>query len=505
MRRRDFLATTAAGLALRLRRTTPILAGFGPPAPKARPFPLSQVRLASGPFLDAALVNQRFLLTQDPDRLLHMFRLTAGLPSSAEPLGGWEAPENELRGHYVGHYLSACALLHAGLGSPEAKSRTDLMVAELAKCQHALGNEYLSAFPEEFFDRFRAGQPVWAPWYTVHKIMAGLLDVHALTGNAQALEVLERMARWTRGWVQPLGDAAMARVLEREYGGMNELFYNLSAVTGNSDYQWLAHRFDHERIFAPLSDGRDELKGLHANTTIPKIVGAARRYELIGEARSRRIAEYFWREVTTERAYCTGGTSNCESWNTERGVLATELGGEAQEDCCTYNLLKLTRHVFGWSADPACADYYERALFNRILGSQHPADGSKLYYTEGLTKDSLRAPPTQAAPGPGVHPAAGAGTRVPGALRRPGHVDRTGSRPHPRVPHRRPATERDPGAVLFDGAPHEPRHGSRRASLPPRAGYLPGRHIGGHGRRSDDRWLPRLASRRCCGVGSLQS
>ncbi len=382
MHRREFLASTAAGLGLPLWLRLSPWPRFevGAPALRARAFPLSQVRLAPGPFLDAALVNQRFLLSQDPDRLLHTFRLTAGLPSSAEPLGGWEAPDNELRGHYTGHYLSACALLHAGLGTPDARTRTELMVSELAKCQRAIGNGYLSAFPEEFFDRLRAGQPVWAPWYTLHKIMAGLLDVHTLTGNAQALEVLKGMARWARGWVEPLSDAAMARVLEREYGGMNELFYNLSAVTGDSDYVWLAHRFDHERVFAPLAEGRDELQGLHANTTIPKIVGAARRYELTGETRSRRIAEYFWREVTTERSYCTGGTSNEENWNTPPGILSTELGGETQEDCCTYNMLKLTRHVFEWTADPACADYYERALFNGILGSQHPADGSKLYY-----------------------------------------------------------------------------------------------------------------------------
>jgi DUF1680 family protein len=172
----------------------------------------------------------------------------------------------------------------------------------------------------------------------------------------------------------------MARVLEREYGGMNEALYNLSAITGDEAYRELAHRFDHERIFAPLADGRDELKGLHANTTIPKIIGAARRYELTGEARDRRIAEYFWREVTGRRAYCTGGTSNGESWNAEPGAIASELSGYTQECCVTYNMLKLTRHVRGWTGHPACAEYVERAMWNGILGTQHPADGSKLYY-----------------------------------------------------------------------------------------------------------------------------
>src|SRR2546427_5586806 len=291
----------------------------GPPAPLARPFDLDRVRLRPGPFLDALEVNRRFLLAQDENRLLHMFRITAGLPSTAEPLGGWEAPVNELRGHYVGHYLSALAKMSRTLGDSDIKARGDRIVTELAKCQQQLGNGYLSAFPEEFFDRLRDGKPVWAPFYTLHKIMAGLLDMHTLTNNPQALDVLQGMARWTGRWAQPLGDEHMARVLEREYGGMNEMFYNLAAVTARDGYKDLAHRFDHERFFAPLAQGRDELKGLHANTNIPKVVGAARRYELTGELRYRRIAEYFWRQVTTQRAYCTGGTSSGEGWNAEPG------------------------------------------------------------------------------------------------------------------------------------------------------------------------------------------
>ena len=395
MKRRDFLAAAAAAVPLWLARRMSAPAD-GAPAPVALPFDLARVRLLSGPFLEAVNVNRRFLMAQDPDRLLHTFRLTAGLPSAAPPLGGWEAPENELRGHYTGHYLSAAALMSAQTGDVELKARGERIVSELARCQQP--NGYLSAFPEEFFDRLRAGRPVWAPFYTLHKIMAGLLDMHTLAGNAQALDVLKGMARWTGGWVQPLGDYEMQRVLEREYGGMNEMLYNLSAVPGggNERYRYLAHRFDHERFFGPLAAGRDELKGLHANTNIPKVIGAARRYELLGEARDRRIAEYFWREVTGLRTYCTGGTSNGEGWNAEPGVLASELSGYTQEDCTTYNMLKLTRHVFGWTAESACADYYERALFNGILGSQHPSDGEKLYYVSlaaGLWK--LFGTPTQ--------------------------------------------------------------------------------------------------------------
>ncbi len=344
------------------------------------PFALGDVRLRPGPFLDATDVNRRYLLGLDADRLLHMFRVTAGLPSSAEPLGGWEAPDNELRGHFVGHYLSACAIMGATLGDTQVRDRGVYIAGELAKCQKTFGNGYVSAFPEEFFDRLRAGRGVWAPFYTLHKIMAGLLDTYTYSGDRQALDVATGMARWTAGWTGPLGSEEMARILEREYGGMNEVLYNLAAITGDRSFEATAHRFDHERIFAPLAMGRDELKGVHVNTTIPKIIGAARRYELTADPRYRNVAHYFWAEVTGRRSYCTGGTSNDEDWKGDPGIISTDLGGYTEECCPTYNMLKLTRHVYTWTGDPRAADYYERALFSGIMGTQHPSDGDKLYY-----------------------------------------------------------------------------------------------------------------------------
>ena len=359
------LATVAAGMGARR---------------KLEPFALDAVRLRPGEAADAFAVNRRYLLALDPDRLLHMFRVTAGLPSSAEPLGGWEAPVNELRGHFTGHYLSACALLHAQSGDGVALERGGSLVQELARCQAALGTGYLSAFPEELFDRLRLDKRVWAPFYTIHKIMAGLLDLHTLGGNAEAWTVLEGMGRWTERWVQPLGEDAMARVLEREYGGMNETLYNMAEVSGEARWRELGDRFNRERILGPLAAGHDELKGLHVNTTIPQIIGAARNYELTGAHARHDAASYFWHTVTERRSYATGGTSNEENWNAEPGVLAKELSAYTQECCVTYNMQKLTRHVFEWTGDARAADYYERAYYNGILGVQHPSDGQKLYY-----------------------------------------------------------------------------------------------------------------------------
>jgi uncharacterized protein len=348
---------------------------------KVRPFPMKQVQLGEGPCKVAMEADRQYLHSLPPDRLLHTFRINAGLPSSAQPLGGWEAPDCELRGHYAGgHYLSACALMYASTGDETLKANGNTVVAELAKCQDALKSGYLSAFPVDFFDRLRERQKVWAPFYTVHKIMAGLLDMHIYTGNEQALDMAEKMAGWTAGYTQSLSYEHMQRVLSTEYGGMGESLSNLYAVTGKEYYLEVAQRFDKKQFFDPLAAHRDELKGLHVNTHIPQVIAAARYYELTGDKRYRDIAEYFWDEVVSERSYCTGGTSNGEGWTTEPGKLSTELSTNTTECCCAYNMMKLTRHLFGWSPDARLMDYYERALFNHRLGTINPEDGTMMYY-----------------------------------------------------------------------------------------------------------------------------
>ncbi|HEV2472367.1 MAG TPA: beta-L-arabinofuranosidase domain-containing protein, partial [Chthonomonadales bacterium] len=271
-------AACCAAQSIQKEKVTPII------PIKAEPFSLYDVRLLDGPFKHAMDLDHKYLLSLDADRLLRNFRVNAGIATSAQPYGGWEAPDCELRGHFVGHYLSACSMMYASTGDPALKARAEYIVSALAECQKKLGTGYLSAFPESFIDRVIALKPVWAPWYTLHKILAGLLDVYSYLGDRQALEVAEKMANWAKGRMDKLTDDQMQKMLLNEQGGMNEALANLYAFTGNKDYLELSERFDHRAVLDPLSQEEDRLTGLHANTQIPKVIGAARQYELTGDA-----------------------------------------------------------------------------------------------------------------------------------------------------------------------------------------------------------------------------
>lgn len=346
---------------------------------KAEPFDLNQVRLLDGPFRHALELDVAYLRSLPVDRLLHNFRVNAGLPSSAQPLGGWEEPTCEVRGHFVGHYLTACAMAVRATGDPVLKANADAVVAGLAECQSRFPSGYLSAFPETFFDRLERRENVWVPWYTLHKIDQGLLDMYTLTGNRQALETLKKACAWAKQRTDRLTDEQMQRTLDTEHGGINETFANLYAVTGDRQYLTLSLRFDHRAVLDPLARREDHLTGLHANTQFPKVIGVARQYELTGDERFRTIAEFFWNTVTRERSYVTGGNSNNEGFS-PREELSKHISPTTTETCNTYNMLRLTRHIFAWNGGIEQADYYERALYNHILASQNPETGMTTYY-----------------------------------------------------------------------------------------------------------------------------
>ncbi|WP_460339390.1 glycoside hydrolase family 127 protein [Actinoallomurus acanthiterrae] len=351
-------------------------------------FPLSAVTLLSGPFQQNMTRTQAYLNFVDADRLLHTFRLNYGLSSSAQPCGGWEAPDVELRGHSTGHLLSALAQSYANTGTSSFKTKGDYIVGALATCQArataaGYNTGFLAAYPESFIDRVETRQNVWAPYYTLHKIMAGLLDQYLLAGNAQALTVLKAMAAWVKFRMDRLSYSQRQSMLDTEFGGMNEVLANLYQVTGDPNHLTTAEYFDHARMFDPLAADSDQLAGFHANTQIPKMLGAIREYHATGTTRYHDIATNFWDIVVGHHTYVIGGNSNGEYFQ-QPDAIAGQLSDTTCEVCNSYNMLKLTRQLF--FTDPSRTDYidyYERTLWNQMLGEQDPnsAHGFVTYYT----------------------------------------------------------------------------------------------------------------------------
>ena len=257
----------------------------------AEPFRLEDVRLLDGPFKHAMELDRKYLLSLDPDRLLHVFRLSAGLPSAAKPYGGWMAPNANSRGEFVGLYLSACAEMYASTGDKRVKEKTDRVVAGFAECQAKFGNGFLLAHPDTFSTR---GEAPLAFWYQAHKLLAGLLDVHQYCGNEQALEVARKLADWAKRATDRYSDAHIQKVLDIEHGGINEALANLYARTGDEKYLKLALRFNHMAVIGPAMKREDRLDGLHANTQIPKFIGTAREYELTGDESLKTASLFFW-------------------------------------------------------------------------------------------------------------------------------------------------------------------------------------------------------------------
>jgi DUF1680 family protein len=364
-----------------------LLALSGAAAPESRavePFPLTDVRILEGPFRLGQERDLVYLLSLDPDRLLHTFRLNAGLPTTARPYGGWEAPGVELRGHSLGHYLTACALMYEATGDERLKERAIGIVAELRRVQQALPARgmhpgYLSAFPEEFFDRLEARKPVWAPYYTLHKILAGLLDVHRVFGDATALEAAKGMAAWVGFRASRLTDAQWQAMLGTEFGGMEDALTALYAATHDPEHLRLARLFDQRSLFDDLAAGEDPLDGLHANTQIPKALGAALDCALTGKGRYCEVSSNFWRNVALHRSYVIGGNSEDEHFFPVKH-FSRHLGESTAETCNTYNMLRLTRRLFLRGPDAELMDFYERGLYNHILASQDPGSGMVTYF-----------------------------------------------------------------------------------------------------------------------------
>ncbi|GIF45761.1 hypothetical protein DFJ67_5197 [Asanoa ferruginea] len=399
--RRGLLQATAATAVLSATGTAltsgqPAAATLVPPARSdigvaAYPFDLGQVRLTTGRLLDNQTRTLTYLRFVDVDRLLYNFRANHRLATNgAAANGGWDAPSFPFRTHMQGHFLTAWAQAYAVLGDTTCRDKAAYLVAELAKCQANNGaagfsSGYLSGFPESDFTALEARTLANGnvPYYCVHKTMAGLLDVWRHTGNTQARSVLLALAGWVDTRTARLSSSQMQAMLGTEFGGMNEVLTDLYQQTGDGRWLTAAQRFDHAAVFNPLAANSDQLAGLHANTQVPKWVGAAREYKATGVTRYRDIAGNAWNIAVGAHTYAIGGNSQAEHFRAPNAI-AGYLTNDTCEHCNTYNMLKLTREL--WLLDPnrvAYFDFYERALLNHLVGAQNPADshGHITYFT----------------------------------------------------------------------------------------------------------------------------
>lgn len=353
---------------------------------KVKSFDLKDVRLLPSRFRENMMRDSVWMASIEVDRLLHSFRTNAGVFAGREggymtvkKLGGWESLDCELRGHTTGHLLSAYGLMYAATGSEQFKQKGDSLVNGLAEVQTALGNGYLSAYPEELINRNIRGTSVWAPWYTLHKLFSGLIDQYLYSDNQKALEVVVRMADWAYHKLKPLDETTRQKMIRNEFGGVNESFYNLYAITGDERHRWLAQFFYHNEVIDPLKELRDDLGTKHTNTFIPKVIAEARNYELTEDENSRKLSDFFWHTMIDHHTFAPGCSSDKEHYF-DPARFSKHVSGYTGETCCTYNMLKLSRHLFCWTADAAIADYYERALYNHILGQQDPQTGMVTYF-----------------------------------------------------------------------------------------------------------------------------
>lgn len=342
-------------------------------------FPMSQVKLTDSYLANAFLKEVEYLKSFNCDKLLSCFYVNKGLTPKAANYTGWE--DTEIRGHTMGHYLTALAQAYAASGDGELYDRLVYLMQELAKCQ--LDSGYLSAFPEEFFDRVENQKPVWVPWYTIHKILSGLLAVYKHAQIKEALHIASRLGDWAYDRSDKWTPDIHAKVLAVEYGGMNDCLYELYKVTGDEKHSTVAHRFDEIELFEQIHEGRDILNNRHANTTIPKFMGALNRYITLGEREQelfyRETCEAFWNIVVGSHSYVTGGNSEGEHFG-EPGILAGERSATNCETCNTYNMLKITRALFQITGDPKYASFYENTFTNAILSSQNPDTGMTMYF-----------------------------------------------------------------------------------------------------------------------------
>ncbi len=347
-------------------------------------FPLGQVKLLDGPFKHACDLNVQILLQYDVDRLLAPFLKEAGLQPKGEIFSNWAG----LDGHVGGHYLSALAIHYAATGNVECKKRMEYMISELKRCQQKQGNGYIGGVPEgmKAWDEIKKGNVAivwkyWVPWYNLHKIYAGLRDAWMYGGNEEARQMFLDLCDWGLTIITPLSDEQMEQMLANEFGGMNEVYADAYQMTGDVKYLDAAKRFSHRWLLDSMVAQVDNLDNKHANTQVPKVVGYQRVAELGHDKKYEAATEFFWNTVVYNRSLSLGGNSRREHFAAADDCKSYVEDREGPESCNTNNMLKLTEGLFRMNPEARYADFYERAMYNHILSTQHPEHGGYVYFT----------------------------------------------------------------------------------------------------------------------------
>lgn len=319
--------------------------------------------------------NRAYLMELTTRNLLYNYELEAAITHDAnipgDIHGGWESPTCQLRGHFLGHWLSAAAMHYAATGDRELKAKADVIVDRLAKCQEANGGSWVASIPEKYLYRIARGREIWAPHYTIHKTFMGLVDMYRYAGNETALSVADHFADWFYDWSSRFDRDQMDDILDFETGGMLEIWVQLYDITRDDKYKKLMERYYRQRLFTPLLHGEDPLTNMHANTTIPEVIAAAEAYNVTGEQRYKDIVTAYWDSAVTERGtLATGGQTNGEIWGPKK-ALSARLGLKTQEHCTVYNMMRLADHLFRWTGEAKYMDYIERNLYNGVLAQTY--------------------------------------------------------------------------------------------------------------------------------------
>lgn len=346
-----------------------------------------KVKLLNGTLKRKTQLNRKYIMSLKNENLLQNYYLEAGLWQDSDKLKdihwGWESPTCQLRGHFLGHWLSAAARIYSASDDMEVKAKADFIVSELGRCQIENGGEWVGSIPEKYLDWIANGKIVWAPQYTIHKTFMGLIEMYKLAGNEQALEIAKNWAKWFYRWTSKFSREEMDDILDYETGGMLEIWAELYDITADKQYIELLDRYYRGRLFDPLLKGEDVLTNMHANTTVPEVLGAARAWEVTGDKKWRDIVEAYWNMAVEQRGtYCTGGQTCGEIW-TPLGKMSARLGSKNQEHCTVYNMMRLADFLFRWTGDVKYADYWERNLYNGIL-AQGYWEGS---YSHGVVPE----------------------------------------------------------------------------------------------------------------------